>query len=180
KKQENRVLLNFKGLRRLLGKRQRLLAYLAKKNRSLDFGILKIQILKKRISRSIKDIIRNCISEEIHMNFMEELEFSWNKRGNSIGVLKDPILFLVLAGIFGIFCEKKETPLFIVDKTKSLLTPLDILFPHKDIEYNEPSLVLLKYIRNYKMNADFIFGPEASKSVPHKKVVLQHQMNKAA
>ncbi|KAL5644370.1 hypothetical protein ACJX0J_000431 [Zea mays] len=33
-KQENRVLLNFKGLRRLLGKRQRLLAYLAKKNRN--------------------------------------------------------------------------------------------------------------------------------------------------
>jgi len=61
----------------------------------------------------------------------------------SKGVLKDPILFLVLPGIWGIFLEKKETPPFIVDKTKSLLTPLDGPFPHKDIEYNEPSLVLL-------------------------------------
>ncbi|KAL5643987.1 hypothetical protein ACJX0J_004233 [Zea mays] len=35
KNKKTGVLLNFKGLRRLLGKRQRLLAYLAKKNRSL-------------------------------------------------------------------------------------------------------------------------------------------------
>ncbi|KAL5646218.1 hypothetical protein ACJX0J_003841 [Zea mays] len=33
KNKKTGVLLNFKGLRRLLGKRQRLLAYLAKKNR---------------------------------------------------------------------------------------------------------------------------------------------------
>ena len=54
----------------------------------------------------------------------------------SKGVLKDPSLFIVLPGIWGIFLEKK-TPPFIVDKTKSLLTLLDGPFPHKDIEYNE-------------------------------------------
>ncbi|KAL5646614.1 hypothetical protein ACJX0J_003260 [Zea mays] len=37
KNKKTGVLLNFKGLRRLLGKRQRLLAYLAKKNRILHF-----------------------------------------------------------------------------------------------------------------------------------------------
>ncbi|KAL5663990.1 hypothetical protein ACJX0J_024098 [Zea mays] len=38
KNKKTRVLLNFKGLRRLLGKRQRLLAYLAKKNRSVGYS----------------------------------------------------------------------------------------------------------------------------------------------
>ncbi|KAL5643121.1 hypothetical protein ACJX0J_000222 [Zea mays] len=187
KEVEKFVLLNFKGLRRLLGKRQRLLAYLAKKIEYLYIFFF-TSSKKPKIAKLTEEIALNFpgtsllkelatliiwltpifyylftpLSKWIPMDPMNKVKSSNIRRGNSIpqrGVLKDPILFLVLAGIFGIFCEKKETPLFIVDKTKSLLTPLDILFPHKDIEYNEPSL-------------DFIFGPEASKSVPHKKVVL--------
>ncbi|KAL5644401.1 hypothetical protein ACJX0J_000477, partial [Zea mays] len=155
KNKKTGVLLNFKGLRRLLGKRQRLLAYLAKKNRVR----YKKLISQPKIAKLTEEIALNFPGTSLLKELATLIICSNIRRGNSIGVLKDPILFLVLAGIFGIFCEKKETPLFIVDKTKSLLTPLDILFPHKDIEYNEPSL-------------DFIFGPEASKSVPHKKVVL--------
>ncbi|KAL5643204.1 hypothetical protein ACJX0J_001111 [Zea mays] len=54
KNKKTGVLLNFKGLRRLLGKRQRLLAYLAKKNRSVGYSGESIVNKNKDMSLSLK------------------------------------------------------------------------------------------------------------------------------
>ncbi|KAL5643321.1 hypothetical protein ACJX0J_000692, partial [Zea mays] len=88
KNKKTGVLLNFKGLRRLLGKRQRLLAYLAKKNR-LD---IRRELYIFFFTSSKKPKIAK-LTEEIALNFpgtslLKELATliicSNIRRGNSI------------------------------------------------------------------------------------------------